>query len=80
MIEVRTSQITDVEDEFNKGVFANQLIKDKIVQGGMIPKVQCCVSAIANGVKAAHIIDGREPHSLLMEILTDIGCGTKIDA
>ena len=61
-------------------VGANQLIKDKIVQGGMIPKVQCCVSAIANGVKAAHIIDGREPHSLLMEILTDIGCGTKIDS
>ena len=43
-------------------------------------QVNCCVTALANGVKAAHIIDGREPHSLLMEILTDVGCGTKIDA
>ena len=44
----------------------------------MIPKVQCCVRSIAQGVQAAHIIDGRQPHSLLQEILTDEGVGTMI--
>ena len=46
------------------------------LHGGMIPKVECCVRSIAQGVQAAHIIDGRQPHSLLQEILTDEGVGT----
>jgi acetylglutamate kinase len=50
---------------------ARKLIEDGVVVGGMIPKVQCCVRALAQGVKAAHIIDGRTPHGLLLEILTD---------
>ena len=54
------------------------LIDERVIAGGMIPKVQCCVRSIAQGVQAAHIIDGRQPHSLLQEILTDEGVGTMI--
>jgi acetylglutamate kinase len=55
-----------------------ELVKDDVIAGGMIPKVECCVKSIAQGVKSAHIIDGRAPHSLLLEILTDEGAGTMI--
>jgi len=48
------------------------------VQGGMRPKLQACVQAIHGGVSAAHIVDGRVPHSLLLELFTDAGQGTKI--
>jgi acetylglutamate kinase len=51
-------------------------LKRGIINGGMIPKVNCCMEAIAHGVSKAHIIDGRIPHSLLLEILTDEGVGT----
>ena len=50
-----------------------------IINGGMIPKVNCCMEAIAHGVAKAHIIDGRIPHSLLLEILTDEGVGTAFE-
>ncbi|MEM1367742.1 MAG: acetylglutamate kinase [Cyanobacteria bacterium P01_H01_bin.15] len=59
---------------------ARELIGEGIVGGGMIPKVNCCVRALAQGVKAAHIIDGRIPHALLLEILTDEGIGSMIVA
>lgn len=59
-----------------KGV--RKLIEDGIVTGGMIPKVECCVKSLAQGVHSTHIIDGRAPHSLLLEILTDEGAGTMI--
>jgi acetylglutamate kinase len=48
------------------------------VTGGMRPKLAACVEAVSNGVSAAHIIDGREPHSLLLELFTDAGIGTKV--
>ncbi|KAI4324140.1 hypothetical protein L6164_023702 [Bauhinia variegata] len=48
------------------------------VGGGMIPKVNCCVRSLAQGVTTASIIDGRVPHSLLLEIMTDEGAGTMI--
>lgn len=57
---------------------ARQLIADGIVGGGMIPKVKCCVRSLAQGVRAAHIIDGRIPHALLLEIFTDSGIGSMI--
>lgn len=57
---------------------AEKLIEDRIISGGMIPKVRCCVDALNEGVKAAVIIDGRVPHATLMEILTDEGAGTMI--
>jgi acetylglutamate kinase len=49
-------------------------------EGGMRPKLAACTEAIAGGVEAAHIIDGRVPHSLLLELFTDAGIGTKITA
>ncbi|RLM61907.1 hypothetical protein C2845_PM14G09280 [Panicum miliaceum] len=55
-----------------------RMIAEGKVGGGMIPKVECCVRAIAQGVRTASIIDGRVPHSLLLEILTDEGTGTMI--
>lgn len=53
-----------------------ELINDGIISGGMIPKIECCREAIRRGVKKVFIIDGRVPHSLLIEILTDEGLGT----
>jgi acetylglutamate kinase len=50
------------------------------VQGGMRPKLAACVDAIDGGVEAAHIVDGRRPHTLLLELFTDAGIGTKITA
>ena len=55
-----------------------QLIEDGVITGGMIPKIETCVDAIKNGVKSAHIIDGRIKHSLLLEIFTKDGIGTMI--
>ena len=52
------------------------LMADGIISGGMIPKVECCVEAIRNGVKKVFILDGRVPHSILIEILSDKGLGT----
>ena len=59
---------------------ARNLIAEGIVAGGMIPKVNCCVRSLAQGVKAAHIIDGRIPHALLLEIFTDEGIGSMLVA
>jgi acetylglutamate kinase len=49
-----------------------------VVQGGMTPKTECCIRALAQGVKAAHIIDGRVPHALLLEVFSDAGIGTMV--
>lgn len=57
---------------------ARQLIEKGIVSGGMIPKVTCCVRSLAQGVKAAHILDGRVPHVLLQEIFSNAGAGSMI--
>jgi acetylglutamate kinase len=54
------------------------LITDESITGGMIPKVVCCAEALNDGVKKAHIIDGRMEHSILLEIFTDVGIGTEI--
>ncbi len=59
---------------------ARQLIKEGIVDGGMTPKTNCCIRALAQGVAAAHIIDGRISHSLLLEVFTDSGIGTMVVA
>jgi acetylglutamate kinase len=54
------------------------LIKNKTVSGGMIPKVGCCIDALQGGVEETHIIDGRIPHAILLEVFTDSGIGTQI--
>ncbi len=53
-----------------------QLIREKVISGGMIPKIECCTEAIRRGVQKVFIIDGRIPHSILIEVLTDEGIGT----
>lgn len=55
---------------------APQLMRDGVISGGMIPKVNCCIEAIRRGVNRVFIIDGRIPHSILIETLTDEGIGT----
>ena len=52
------------------------MYKSGVITGGMIPKVDCCMTAIKQGVKRVIIMDGRVPHSILMELLTDEGSGT----
>lgn len=56
----------------------NKLIEDGTIYGGMLPKIACALDAVNNGVKSAHIIDGRVSHSTLLEIFTDEGVGTLI--
>lgn len=82
--------LTDIEglyrDIEDKGSFisriscsqADQLIEDGIIGGGMLPKLNNCTSAIKNGVKRVHILDGRIPHCILLEIFTKQGVGTAI--
>lgn len=56
-----------------------KLIDRGIIEGGMIPKVECCLDALAGGVRTTHILDGRELHSILLELLTDKGIGTMVE-
>ncbi len=56
----------------------NDLIEKGVITGGMIPKVKACINALEHGVKKAHILDGRIPHCVLLEIFTQEGIGTEI--
>ncbi len=58
---------------------AKKLFEEGVISGGMIPKVQCCIDAIDHGVKKVVIMDGRIPHSLLIETMTDEGAGTMVE-
>ena len=73
--------LRDVDDEDSLISVVNvsevpMLKRDGIIKGGMIPKIDCCVEAVRNGVKRAHIIDGRIEHSILLELFSDEGIGT----
>ena len=82
--------LTDVEGIFedysNKDSLISELkigeVEEKIargvISGGMIPKVECCVQALRSGVATTHILDGRIPHSILLEVFTDRGIGTMV--
>jgi len=79
--------LTDVEgvmDENRKVIptlnikQVKQLIAQKVISSGMIPKVNCCLDALNGGAAHAHIIDGRVEHSVLLEIFTDVGTGTEM--
>ena len=59
---------------------AAELTREGVIKGGMIPKLETCLDAVANGVGAAHILDGRLPHVLLLEAFTAAGVGTMIEA
>ncbi|RYD05209.1 hypothetical protein N752_10465 [Desulforamulus aquiferis] len=65
---ISTVKIDDISTLTERGV----------LQGGMIPKVECCVNAIKGGVNSTHILDGRVPHSILLEVFTDKGIGTMV--
>ena len=65
---ISTLHILNVED----------LIKETVISGGMIPKVKACVKAVKSGVRKTHVVDGRIPHSMLLEIFTREGIGTEI--
>ncbi|MDC0447034.1 acetylglutamate kinase [Gammaproteobacteria bacterium] len=56
----------------------NQLVKDKVIHGGMLPKINCALTAVQSGVNSAHIIDGRVAHAVLIEVFSDSGLGTLI--
>ena len=74
-----TTGILDNEGKLLTGLNAaevNALIEDGTIHGGMLPKVNCALDAVQNGVASAHIIDGREEHAVLLEIFTDKGIGT----
>ena len=57
---------------------AREYIEWGVISGGMIPKVNCCLDALGEGVAKTHIIDGRIKHALLLEVFTDVGVGTEI--
>jgi acetylglutamate kinase len=57
---------------------ALELIETEAAKGGMIPKLRCAVDALNEGVEKVHIIDGRLPHAVLLEIFTDSGIGTEV--
>ena len=57
---------------------AEELLRSGVASGGMIPKLRCCLTALRGGVPKAHVIDGRVPHAVVLEILTDEGIGTEI--
>ncbi len=58
---------------------AREYIKNGIIKGGMIPKTECCLDAIEKGVRSVHVLDGRRPHSILLEVFTSEGIGTMIE-
>ena len=59
---------------------AAELREKGVISGGMIPKIDCCVEAVRRGVTRTNIIDGRIPHSILIELFTDAGIGTMFSA
>ncbi len=78
-----TPGLLDQQGQLLTGLNAQQvqaLIADGTISGGMLPKVRCALDAVQTGVKAAHIIDGRLEHAVLVELFTDEGIGTKLSA
>ncbi|NJM10512.1 MAG: acetylglutamate kinase [Synechococcaceae cyanobacterium SM1_2_3] len=76
-----TTGVLDQQGNLLTGLDARQvqaLIDDDTIHGGMLPKVACALDAVRGGVKAAHILDGRIEHAVLVELFTDAGIGTKI--
>lgn len=81
ILMTNTPGVLDEQGELLTGLDGKQvakLISDGTIVGGMMPKVDCALSAVKKGVKTAHIIDGRVDHALLLEVLTDSGVGTLI--
>ncbi|TDJ22302.1 MAG: acetylglutamate kinase [Gammaproteobacteria bacterium] len=83
LLLTNTQGVLDSEGNLLTGITAREterLIKQGIIHGGMLPKVNCALDAVKSGVKTSQIIDGRVKHSVLLELLTDSGVGTLIKA
>jgi acetylglutamate kinase len=81
MLLTNTPGVLDKQGQLLTGLSSQDvegLIGDGTIHGGMLPKIQCALDAVASGVKTAHIIDGRVEHAVLLELLTDKGVGTLI--
>lgn len=81
MLLTNVSGLKSKEDKVLTGLTVqqvNDLIEDGTIHGGMLPKIRCALSAVENGVRTSHIIDGRVAHACLLEIFTDEGVGTLI--
>ena len=57
---------------------AREYIKNGVISGGMIPKIEACLKSLESGTNKIHIIDGRQPHSIILELLTSEGIGTQV--
>ena len=73
VLDINKKLITDLYSNI-----ANKMIRDGVIQGGMIPKIKTCLDAVNNGVTGVVIVDGRQPHSILFELFSDKGAGTLI--
>jgi acetylglutamate kinase len=83
MLLTNTPGLLDKEGNLLTGLNSEsvaRLIEDGTIYGGMLPKIQCALEAVQNGVNAAHIIDGRVEHAVMLEVFTDQGVGTLITA
>jgi acetylglutamate kinase len=81
MLLTNVAGLLDAQGEVLTGLSAprvDELIADGTISGGMLPKISCALEAVKSGVFSAHIVDGRVPHAVLLEIFTDEGMGTKI--
>ena len=81
MLLTNTRGVLDADGKLLTGLSAvrvEELIRDGTIHGGMLPKITCALDAVAAGVEAVHIMDGREPHAVLLELFTDEGVGTLI--
>jgi acetylglutamate kinase len=81
MLLTNTPGLLDKEGNILTGLSTGQvdeLIRDGTISGGMLPKIGCALDAVKSGVASAHIIDGRVPHAVLLEIFTNVGIGTLI--
>lgn len=81
LLLTNTPGILDAEKQVLSTISASEvqaLIEQRVIYGGMLPKVDCALDAVRRGVRHAHIIDGRTPHALLVELFTDQGIGTLI--
>jgi acetylglutamate kinase len=83
MLLTNTPGLLNKQGELLTGLNAkmvDELIADGTIYGGMLPKIQCALDAVQGGVKAAHIVDGRVDHAVMLEVFTDEGVGTLITA
>jgi len=81
MLLTNTPGLLDADGELLTGLspqHVQDLINDGTITGGMLPKIRCALDAVATGVRAAHIVDGRVDNAVLLELFTDAGVGTQI--